>query len=148
LAKVYNVEVILEKIKTGLAALVTSKVLRLVKRGRILPSELKLPALGLLTSRLGRDGGTVSQPDWSIELLLWLRAERGSDAGPDSELLQQIAEIDAALEALNNTGTLGGVIDGYVWDPWYAVKSIDDPGACVGAIGRATLRINTALMTG
>lgn len=138
-----KIDTVIDAVETKLNELVEadgSGVLAAVERGVINPLKgQQLPVCGVAPSRFRREGAI-----WVCEMLIMLAARTGT-GDADTAITDVLIEVDAAIEALVDAGTAGGVIDDPVWDSWYQPRG--DSLAVVGAIATLRFKVESPLKT-
>lgn len=129
----YKLNNILDSLTTALGDLVTDGIVVAVVDRIINPlTEVNLPIVAILATRGRRLGGPEGNRDWSVMVEIALAVRQGENAkGKNLNIIK--AEIDAALEAWEASGTGGGTISNYEWNDWYHPKAKDalSPVGCV-----------------
>ena len=129
-------------IERALSSLVAQGVLKAVRRTILNPlTEMQRPVVGIKIVRYGRRPGGV----WKAELVLTLITSAGEIAD-DEPNIDLAAKVDAALDALADSGVAGAVIDCPTWEPWEWRPKADGPLMPIGSVGGLTLTIEGPLL--
>jgi len=132
---------VMEKIETGLAGIVnpdSGPVKRLYRR-LIVPSKaLEMPAVALWFDAIRRSEKRI----WTGDAIVQLVALTGTDDA-DTAVLDLVARLDAAIQAVADSGSSGGGIDQPSWDLWYMPGA--DEFVRVGAVGRFRVTVEAPL---
>ena len=138
-----KVDTAMTALTTALNALVTSGVLKSVRRGVINPlteTTITSPVLALACSRMRRESGSF----WVLDVLIQIAAAQKATLA-DGAIAELVAAVDGAIETLSAGTSIGAVLDQPTWDFWYV-----QAGAGlvpVGALGALRMQLESPLKT-
>jgi len=131
---------VLANVRTKLLDLVDSGTLRAVRNTLLTPTgDAMAPVATVVASRMRRDGST-----WIGEALLQVLVGSGGSASEET-IVETMAAIDAALAALMDSGSAGGVIDRPVWDFW-PHRTAGGEWVMVGCMATLRVRVEDPLL--